>query len=130
EAGLVQWLVKVGDTIETDQAIAEVETAKSIVELPSPFSGVITALHGEPGDTIDVGSPVLEVAADASGEESAPAEPADTTEKDAYRAEERAGSGSGNVLIGYGTTERRGSGRRRQRAVSTARPASPARDRA
>ncbi|WP_346265663.1 biotin/lipoyl-containing protein [Microbacterium esteraromaticum] len=39
EAGLVQWLVKVGDTITTDQAIAEVETAKSVVELPSPFAG-------------------------------------------------------------------------------------------
>ena len=61
EAGLVQWLVAVGDTIVTDQAIAEVETAKSIVELPSPFAGVVTALHGEPGETIDVGAPVLEV---------------------------------------------------------------------
>jgi len=130
EAGLVQWLVKVGDTIETDQAIAEVETAKSIVELPSPFSGVITALHGEPGDTIDVGSPVLEVADDAAGADSTPAPAEDTTEKEAYRAEERAGSGSGNVLIGYGTTERRGSGRRRQRVASPARPASPARERA
>ncbi|WP_292700805.1 biotin/lipoyl-containing protein, partial [Microbacterium sp. 69-10] len=124
EAGLVQWLVKVGDTITTDQAIAEVETAKSIVELPSPFAGVITALHGEPGDVIDVGAPVLEVASDAP---EAPAA-SDTTEKDAYRAEERAGSGSGNVLIGYGTTERTGSGRRRPRAASAAsdQPAAPA----
>ncbi|MGN7977146.1 dihydrolipoamide acetyltransferase family protein [Microbacterium sp. 22195] len=126
EAGLVQWLVKVGDTITTDQAIAEVETAKSIVELPSPFAGVITALHGEPGDVIDVGAPVLEVASDAP-EAPTPAA-SDTTEKDAYRAEERAGSGSGNVLIGYGTTERTGSGRRRPRAASaaSAQPAVPA----
>lgn len=97
EAALVQWVVKVGDTITTDQVIAEVETAKSVVELPSPFAGVITALHGEAGDIIAVGAPVLEV-------------------------EERAGSG--NVLIGYGTTERPHSGRRRSRASST--PASPA----
>lgn len=126
EAGLVQWLVTVGDTITTDQAIAEVETAKSIVELPSPFAGVITALHGEPGDVIDVGAPVLEVASDAP-EAPTPAA-SDTTEKDAYRAEERAGSGSGNVLIGYGTTERTGSGRRRTRAASAASapPAVPA----
>lgn len=126
EAGLVQWLVKVGDTIVTDQAIAEVETAKSIVELPSPFAGVVTALHGEPGDVIDVGAPVLEVASDAD-EAPTPAA-SDTTEKDAYRAEERAGSGSGNVLIGYGTTERTGSGRRRPRAASaaSAQPATPA----
>ncbi|MGQ7310714.1 dihydrolipoamide acetyltransferase family protein [Microbacterium arabinogalactanolyticum] len=126
EAGLVQWLVKVGDTIATDQAIAEVETAKSIVELPSPFAGVITALHGEPGDVIDVGAPVLEVASDAP--EAPTPTASDATEKDAYRAEERAGSGSGNVLIGYGTTERNGSGRRRPRAVSaaSAQPAAPA----
>ncbi|GAA2856805.1 dihydrolipoamide acetyltransferase family protein [Microbacterium arabinogalactanolyticum] len=126
EAGLVQWLVKVGDTIATDQAIAEVETAKSIVELPSPFAGVITALHGEPGDVIDVGAPVLEVASDAA--EAPTSAASDTTEKDAYRAEERAGSGSGNVLIGYGTTERTGSGRRRPRAASaaSAQPATPA----
>ncbi|KQQ69293.1 branched-chain alpha-keto acid dehydrogenase subunit E2 [Microbacterium sp. Leaf320] len=114
EAGLVQWLVAVGDTIVTDQAIAEVETAKSIVELPSPFAGVVTALHGEPGETIDVGAPVLEVD-DGTGSGSRPASP-ESVEHDAYREEERAGSG--NVLIGYGTSERATSGRRRPRAVA------------
>ncbi len=102
EAALVQWLVRVGDAIETDQAIAEVETAKSVVELPSPFAGVVSALHGEPGDTIDVGAPVLEVS-DAA-----------VTDADGYREEERAGSG--NVLIGYGTVDRASTGRRRRRA--------------
>lgn len=116
EAGLVQWLVAVGDTITTDQAIAEVETAKSVVELPSPFAGVVTALHGEAGDVLQVGAPVLEVADAAPPADSQPAE---TTEKDAYRTEERAGSG--NVLIGYGTTERTASGRRRPRASTTPR---------
>lgn len=121
EAGLVQWLVAVGDTIATDQAIAEVETAKSIVELPSPFAGEVTALHGEPGDVIAVGAPVLEVA-DQHGTDAAEAVP--DAEKEAYRAEERAGSG--NVLIGYGTTERASSGRRRARASGAALPpASP-----
>jgi pyruvate dehydrogenase E2 component (dihydrolipoamide acetyltransferase) len=119
EAGLVQWLVKVGDTITTDQVIAEVETAKSVVELPSPFAGVITALHGEAGDVIAVGAPVLEVA-DAAPDAASPAseETGDVSEKEAYRTEERAGSG--NVLIGYGTTERTSSGRRRARASRTA----------
>ncbi|WP_314425582.1 dihydrolipoamide acetyltransferase family protein [uncultured Microbacterium sp.] len=107
EAGLVQWLVSVGDTIVTDQAIAEVETAKSIVELPSPFAGVVTALHGRPGETIDVGAPVLEVADDAPSD-------AGDAERAAYREEERAGSG--NVLIGYGTSERATTGRRRAKA--------------
>ncbi|MEV8218731.1 dihydrolipoamide acetyltransferase family protein [Microbacterium sp. NPDC077391] len=121
EAGLVQWLVAVGDTIATDQAIAEVETAKSIVELPSPFAGEVTALHGEPGDVIAVGAPVLEVA-DQHGTDAAETVP--DAEKEAYRAEERAGSG--NVLIGYGTTERASSGRRRARASGAALPpASP-----
>lgn len=120
EAGLVQWLVAVGDTIVTDQAIAEVETAKSVVELPSPFAGVVTALHGEPGETIDVGAPVLEV---ATATHSAPATGSDgstrsdAAEHAAYREEERAGSG--NVLIGYGTSERATTGRRRRRPRST-----------
>lgn len=124
EAGLVQWLVAVGDTIVTDQPIAEVETAKSIVELPSPFAGVITALHGTAGDTIDVGAPVLEVADSASfpAPEAAPTSRAQP-EHEAYREEERAGSG--NVLIGYGTTARPTSGRRRPSDASTTRPSTP-----
>lgn len=123
EAGLVQWLVAVGDTITTDQPIAEVETAKSVVELPSPFAGVVTALHGTAGDTIDVGAPVLEVAVPESA--AAGATPEDvaedaavpaTPEHEAYREEERAGSG--NVLIGYGTTAHTTKGRRRPAATS------------
>lgn len=143
EAGLVQWLVAVGDTIVTDQPIAEVETAKSVVELPSPFAGVVTALHGAAGDTIDVGAPVLEVAAggashgdprvprkdsgDSSGEAAevrrTGAATAPSTEQETYREEERAGSG--NVLIGYGTSERSAKGRRRRPAsASVTSPAS------
>jgi len=114
EAGLVQWLVAVGDTIVTDQAIAEVETAKSVVELPSPFAGVVTALHGEPGETIDVGAPVLEVGEGAGAGTGPDPAAAESVEHDAYRDEERAGSG--NVLIGYGTSERATTGRRRARA--------------
>jgi 2-oxoisovalerate dehydrogenase E2 component (dihydrolipoyl transacylase) len=108
EAALVRWIVAVGDRVDVDQPIAEVETAKSIVELPSPFAGVVTALHGEEGQTLDVGSPFMEVD---------PEVPSDV-ELDAHRAEERAGSG--NVLIGYGTSERGGGARRRGRARATA----------
>ncbi|MFJ6534298.1 dihydrolipoamide acetyltransferase family protein [Microbacterium sp. NPDC091662] len=123
EAGLVQWLVCVGDTITTDQPIAEVETAKSIVELPSPFAGVVTALHGTAGDTIDVGAPVLEVADSPTAPATPTAEPAQP-EHEAYREEERAGSG--NVLIGYGTTARLTTGRRRPAASSVSTPRAPA----
>lgn len=120
EAGLVQWLVAVGDTIAVDQAIAEVETAKSVVELPSPFAGVVTALHGDAGETIAVGAPVLEVSDAAALEQEAA--PRETSAHEGYRTEERAGSG--NVLIGYGTSERAASGRRRHRSSPPSGPAS------
>ena len=70
EAELVNWLVAVGDEIRVDQPIAEVETAKSMVEVPSPYAGTVAVLHGEPGQTLDVGKPlisVMPVGASASG---------------------------------------------------------------
>lgn len=95
EAELLNWLVAVGDEIRVDQPIAEVETAKSVVEVPSPYSGTVTVLHGEPGQTLEVGKPFISVAPVG-----APA-PAAEAAADTYREEEKAGSG--NVLIGYGT---------------------------
>lgn len=129
EAVIVRWLVEVGETVETDQAVAEVETAKSVVELPTPYAGTITKLHGAEGETVDTGAPIIEVedgtagaAAPAQGDATpAPAPGPATTdagpEGEAYRNEERAGtgSGSGNVLIGYGTSEGSSTGRRRRR---------------
>jgi 2-oxoisovalerate dehydrogenase E2 component (dihydrolipoyl transacylase) len=105
EAALICWLVAPGDTVRVDQPIAEVETAKSVVELPSPYAGTVAALHGAEGDTLAVGAPLLEVT-DAAGAVAA------DVEKEAYRQEERAGSG--NVLIGYGTSGHSGGTRRRQ----------------
>ena len=60
EAEIVTWKVRVGDQVSVDQPLVEIETAKSLVELPSPFAGVITALHGTAGDTIDVGAQASE----------------------------------------------------------------------
>jgi pyruvate dehydrogenase E2 component (dihydrolipoamide acetyltransferase) len=102
EAEVVRWLVADGDLVEVDQPVVEVETAKSLVEVPSPFAGVIAVRHAPEGSTVDVGKPLLTVRAVSS-----PSSPAD-----AYREEERAGSG--NVLIGYGTSEVSSSGRRRR----------------
>jgi 2-oxoisovalerate dehydrogenase E2 component (dihydrolipoyl transacylase) len=110
EAALIRWLVALGDTVRVDQPIAEVETAKSVVELPSPFAGTVAALHGAEGDTLAVGAPLLEVT-DAAGAVAA------DVEKEAYRQGERAGSG--NVLIGYGTSGHSG-GTRRRKPVRTA----------
>ncbi|HEX5859763.1 MAG TPA: dihydrolipoamide acetyltransferase family protein [Microbacterium sp.] len=59
EAELVQWLVAEGDTVALNQTIAEVETAKAVVELPSPHAGVVTTLHAEAGDVVAVGAPLI-----------------------------------------------------------------------
>ncbi|MGW5718243.1 dihydrolipoamide acetyltransferase family protein [Amycolatopsis sp. NPDC003865] len=95
EAAILNWHVNVGDTVKVDQIVVEVETAKAAVEVPVPFAGVVSALHGEPGQLLPVGAPLLSVGGFA--------EPGVTTS-----------SGSGNVLIGYGTapTTRRKRARR------------------
>ncbi|GAA1439377.1 dihydrolipoamide acetyltransferase family protein [Leifsonia poae] len=123
EAELVHWLVAIGDTVRIDQPIAEVETAKSIVEVPSPYAGVIEKLHGEEGDTLDVGAPFIEVREPADDA----AAPAQSSEPDAA-APAAAGSGSGHVLVGYGTSDIQHSARRRRGRASTvtAAPAAPA----
>jgi len=118
EATLVRWIVAVGDSVAIDQAIAEVETAKSIVEVPSPYAGTVSALHGEEGEILNVGAPLLEVHDGATvGKEAAPRAPIEV-ELEAHRKEEQAGSG--NVLIGYGTKDRHSIGRTRRRVTSPA----------
>ncbi|WP_328618282.1 2-oxo acid dehydrogenase subunit E2 [Amycolatopsis sp. NBC_00355] len=87
EAAILNWHVKVGDTVGIDQIVVEVETAKAAVEVPVPFAGVVSALHGEPGQLLPVGAPLLSVGGFAE-----PGVTVSTTS-----------SGSGNVLIGYGT---------------------------
>jgi 2-oxoisovalerate dehydrogenase E2 component (dihydrolipoyl transacylase) len=67
EADIVSWRVKPGDRVTVNQVIVEIETAKSLVELPSPFDGVVTDLLVTEGQTVDVGTPIIsvDVAADA-----------------------------------------------------------------
>ncbi|MDP9182345.1 MAG: 2-oxo acid dehydrogenase subunit E2 [Actinomycetota bacterium] len=59
EGEILQWLVQVGDEVKLNQPIVEVETAKAAVEVPSPFAGVVTTLHHQPGETIDVGTVII-----------------------------------------------------------------------
>jgi pyruvate dehydrogenase E2 component (dihydrolipoamide acetyltransferase) len=68
EADIVTWRVKPGDQVSVNQVIVEIETAKSLVELPSPFDGVVTDLLVSEGQTVDVGTPIIavDVAADAA----------------------------------------------------------------
>lgn len=62
EAEIVEWHIKAGDTVEVDQIIVSVETAKAIVDVPSPQAGVIAGLFGKEGDLIHIGEPMLEYA--------------------------------------------------------------------
>ncbi|GAA1173407.1 dihydrolipoamide acetyltransferase family protein [Nesterenkonia xinjiangensis] len=140
EATLLSWLVDEGEMIEVDQPIAEVETAKSSIEVPSPYAGIVVRLHGAVGETLIVGEPLITVDTDGSGGwlDDADQHDADSAGALSYREEERAGTavpsegtaagaaseetpadssdeGSGHVLIGYGTQASSGSRRRRRR---------------
>ncbi|WP_419706823.1 dihydrolipoamide acetyltransferase family protein [Promicromonospora sp. NFX87] len=122
EASVVQWLVAEGDVVTVDQPVVEVETAKSVVEVPSPYAGRVGVLHAAEGELVEVGRPLITIAVgvEAAG---AAAVLAAGVAAETYREEERAGSG--NVLIGYGTSAHPGSGRRRRPRAgrSTAAPA-------
>lgn len=59
DAEIREWHVKEGDTVRTDQPLVAVETAKAVVEVPSPRAGKILKLHGKVGDTIEVGKPLV-----------------------------------------------------------------------
>ena len=76
EAELVAWHVKVGDTVAEDQIIADIMTDKATVELTSPVAGKVLAAHGEPGQQLAVGSPLVEFEVEGAGNASAEAAPA------------------------------------------------------
>ncbi|MDQ0768054.1 2-oxoisovalerate dehydrogenase E2 component (dihydrolipoyl transacylase) [Pseudarthrobacter defluvii] len=141
EAELVAWHVSVGDEIAVDQPIAEVETAKSAVEVPSPYAGIVAVLHGKPGETLDVGKPLISVTPLGTGVGADDAAPAPSPDGNAASSmpsgsgrpdatpgaassapaasaaaaetyREEEKAGSGNVLIGYGTPGGHGQARR------------------
>ncbi|MGW2094806.1 dihydrolipoamide acetyltransferase family protein [Promicromonospora sukumoe] len=115
EAEVVQWLVAVGDVVAMDQTVAEVETAKSVVEVPCPYAGRVGVLHAAEGEAVEVGRPLITITAEGADEPEPAPEPdaaAVEPEAEAYRTEEQAGSG--NVLVGYGTSAHPGPGRRRR----------------
>ena len=105
EAELISWKVEIGDEVHVDQMVVEVESAKSVVELPCPYAGRIVHLHANAGDTVSAGQALLSVA--EAGSESG----ADTPASGGGAAEGAAasanadGESSGANLIGYGTSE-------------------------
>lgn len=112
EAEIVHWHVAVGDTVQVNQHIVDIETAKAIVELPSPFSGRVMALHVEAGRVVPVGTSIMaleimSVAAVISADVGIA-----ETEREA-------------VLVGYGVSHG-GQRRRRLRTPATTPAATPA----
>ena len=132
EAEIVEWQVAVGDTVEVNQTIVEIETAKSLVDLPSPWTGTVSALLVEAGSTVDVGTPIIEITVADGADGPAGSTPNGTTAADPGSGRAPAAGGaqdesSGSVLVGYGTAEAKASGRRRRhQAAPAAAPTSAA----
>jgi 2-oxoisovalerate dehydrogenase E2 component (dihydrolipoyl transacylase) len=125
EAEIVSWKVKPGDEVTVNQVLVEIETAKSLVELPSPFAGTVSALLVEEGQTVDVGTAIISVgtrspAAPARHEPSAVSDTAAS-----ITSEEKAPAN----LVGYGTKGHVQSRRRRadpaESPAGTAAPSAP-----
>jgi len=74
DATVVEWHVKVGDSIKLDAPLCSMETAKAIVDVPSPYTGKVTQLHGAPGDVIETGAPLAEFEPDPNARQRAEAE--------------------------------------------------------
>jgi pyruvate dehydrogenase E2 component (dihydrolipoamide acetyltransferase) len=106
ESEILSWKVAVGDTVSLNQVIAEVETAKAVVELPSPFAGVIRELHEQPGTVVEVGKPIVsfEVLDDAGPAPAGHAAPSRGVTPDGQTAagEEPASPKREPNLVGYG----------------------------
>ena len=140
EADIVSWHVKPGDTVQINQVIVEIETAKAVVELPSPYAGTVTALLAAEGETVDVGKPIIAVdVPGADGPGQPPGQPAagesaaaaEAQPDEAPPAADQPGSGPPApptrqaVLVGYGA-QPGATTRRPRKAPSTRRASYPA----
>lgn len=97
EADILAWHVKPGDTVTVNQIVVEIETAKAAVELPIPWAGVVTELHVEPGQTVEVGTPILTMDVDPGGAAAPVAAPVTAAAPEAPAEEEM------KPLVGYGS---------------------------
>ncbi len=130
EADIVAWHVKPGDQVEVNQIIVEIETAKAVVELPSPWDGTVARLLAEEGQTVDVGTPIIAV--DVSGTGPAVATENDSAERSVVPAPAPAATPPAGeakperqaVLVGYGV--KAAPTTRRARRVTPAAPAAAA----
>ncbi|GAA3743207.1 dihydrolipoamide acetyltransferase family protein [Leifsonia bigeumensis] len=126
ESELVSWHVAVGDTVELNQPLAEVETAKALVELPSPFAGIIRKLYAEEGTTVLVGAPIVAFELEGAGGE------ADVAPDAAANTDAGATVGAKTerepVLVGYGPPVEGGNRPARRARKGASQPAAPAPD--
>jgi pyruvate dehydrogenase E2 component (dihydrolipoamide acetyltransferase) len=111
DAEIVDWKVSEGDSVELNQPLIEVNTAKALVEIPSPVEGVVAKLHGAAGDVVEVGAPLVTFEVEAGSPPSAEAEAA-------AAAGQKVTGGDGQskreaVLVGYGVEEGAGAGKKR-----------------
>ncbi|SDF48541.1 dihydrolipoamide acetyltransferase family protein [Pseudonocardia oroxyli] len=109
EAEIVAWQVAPGDTVTVNQILLEIETAKAVVELPSPYAGTVHELLASPGDTVNVGEPIIAIETGSGSAPPAPAAPATGGAK----IGEAGADGRIATLVGYGP--RPGSATRRPR---------------
>jgi len=125
EAEIVTWKVKVGDVVKVNDIIVEIETAKSLVELPVPYAGTVSALFVAEGDTVEVGTPIISVDDGLGGDEAPVSSPPATTVAGIANAASSTGAEAGKSagdapeervanLVGYGP--RVTSGKRRARS--------------
>ncbi len=86
DAEIVRWLVSEGDDLTLDQPMVEMETAKAVVEVPSPFTAKVAKLHGQAGDVIDVGAPLVTFGSGISGNQTVQPSAAEQDDKPADAA--------------------------------------------
>jgi pyruvate dehydrogenase E2 component (dihydrolipoamide acetyltransferase) len=107
DAEVVAWKVAEGDTVELNQTLVEVNTAKALVEIPAPWEGVVTKLHAAEGDVVEVGTPLVSI--DVEAADGAADQPAEEVGEQAAEAATEEAEGSKPkrqaVLVGYGVEE-------------------------
>lgn len=118
EAEIVSWRVKVGDVVAINDVLVEIETAKSLVELPSPFAGTISALLVQEGETVAVGTVIIQAESDAAMPAPLHAAPAASAAPAPAAAAEKAEP----VLVGYGSQGHAVSRRGNRQAPAAAAP--------
>ena len=132
EATITQWKVAVGDTVQTNDIVVEVETAKSLVELPIPWAGTVTEILAQEGDEVEVGTPIIVIDTGDGGRGGGSTSVEDVTDEKAAASDdmvptppadgesEQEGSKREAMLVGYGAIEGSTSRRRRRGGAAQA----------